>query len=118
MKKRDKISTLGRAPQRSNCCAGQSSEVRGRSVLRLLLARGSCGIVDAITCGRGRVRVVCVSQRNVLRRYGRYGEVFFFLLEKEPILLRELIRCGPSIPVGCMCLDLSAHDDRGEIRAI
>ena len=30
------------------------------------------------------------------RRYGSYGELFFFLLEKEPIVLRELIRLGPS----------------------
>ena len=33
MKKRDKIGTLGRVPQRSNCCAGQSPEVCGKSVL-------------------------------------------------------------------------------------
>ena len=34
-KKQAKISTLGRAPRRSSCCAGQCPEVRGRSVLRL-----------------------------------------------------------------------------------
>ena len=55
-KKRDKISTLGRAPQRFNCCAGQSTKVCGRSALRPMLARGSCGIEVAMTCGRG-VRV-------------------------------------------------------------
>ena len=31
-KKRDKISTLGRGPQRPNCCVGQSPKVRGSSV--------------------------------------------------------------------------------------
>ena len=44
--------TLGRAPQRSNCCTGQSPEARGRSVLRLRLARGSCGIEVAKTSDR------------------------------------------------------------------
>ena len=34
-KKRNKMSTLGTAPQKSNCCAGQSREVRGSSVSRL-----------------------------------------------------------------------------------
>ena len=29
------MSTLGRAPERSNCCVGQSPEVRGRSALKV-----------------------------------------------------------------------------------
>ena len=29
--------------------------------------------------------------------HGPYGELFFFLLEKEPMVFRELIRLGPSI---------------------
>ena len=37
------------------------------------------------------------TQWNVPRRYGPYCELFFFLLEKEPMVLRELIRLGPSI---------------------
>ena len=36
------------------------------------------------------------SQWNVPGRYGRYGELFFFLLKKEPMVIREF---GPSIPV-------------------
>ena len=36
-------------------------------------------------------------QWNVPWRYGPYGELFFFLLDKEPMVLRELIRLGPSI---------------------
>ena len=39
------------------------------------------------------------TQWNVPGRYGPYGELFFFLLKKEPMVLRELVRCGPSIPV-------------------
>ena len=35
-------------------------------------------------------------QWNVPGRYGPYGELFFFLLEKEPMVLRELCRLGPS----------------------
>ena len=31
------------------------------------------------------------------RRYGPYGELFFFLLKKEPMVFRELVRLGPSI---------------------
>ena len=38
------------------------------------------------------------TQWNVPGRYGPYGELFF-LMEKEPVVLRELIRLGPSIPV-------------------
>ena len=34
-KKRNKISLLGGAPQRSNCCVAQSPKVRGISVLRM-----------------------------------------------------------------------------------
>ena len=39
------------------------------------------------------------SQWNVPGRYGPYGELFFFLLQKEPMVIRELVRFGPSIPV-------------------
>ena len=39
------------------------------------------------------------SQWNVPGRYGPYGELFFFLLKKEPMVFRELVRFGPSIPV-------------------
>ena len=38
------------------------------------------------------------TQWNLLGRYGPYGELFFFPL-KEPMVLRELVRFGPSIPV-------------------
>ena len=37
------------------------------------------------------------TQWNVPRRYGPYGELFFFLMEKEPMVLRELVRLVPSI---------------------
>ena len=37
-KQQNATGVVGRAPQRSKCCAGQSSKVRGRSVLKL--ARG------------------------------------------------------------------------------
>ena len=37
------------------------------------------------------------TQWNVPRRYGPCGELFFFLLKKEPMVLRELVRFGPSI---------------------
>ena len=36
------------------------------------------------------------TQRNVP---GRYGELFFFLLKKEAMVLREQVLFGPSIPV-------------------
>ena len=39
------------------------------------------------------------SQWNVPGRYGPYCELFFFLSKKEPMVLRELVRFGPSIPV-------------------
>ena len=37
------------------------------------------------------------TQWNVPGRCGPYGELFFFLLEKEPMVLRELSRLVPSI---------------------
>ena len=39
------------------------------------------------------------AQWNVPGRCGPYGELFFFLVKKEPVVLRELVRYGPSIPV-------------------
>ena len=39
------------------------------------------------------------TQCNVLGRYGPHGELFFLLLKKEPRVLSELVRFGPSIPV-------------------
>ena len=39
------------------------------------------------------------TQWNVPGRYGSYGELLFFLLKKEPMFFRELVRFGPSIPV-------------------
>ena len=35
-------------------------------------------------------------RNNVPERYGPYGELLFFLFEKESVVLRELIRFGPS----------------------
>ena len=37
------------------------------------------------------------TQWNVPRRYGPCGELFFIHLEKEPMVLRELVRLGPCI---------------------
>ena len=37
------------------------------------------------------------TQWNVPGRYGPYGELFFFLLKKEPTVFSELVRFGPSI---------------------
>ena len=39
------------------------------------------------------------TQGNVPGRYRPNGELFLFLLKKEPMVLRELVRFGPSIPV-------------------
>ena len=50
-------------------------------------------------------------QWNVPGRYGPYGELFFFLLEKEPMVLRELSRLGPSIrPHGELLILLDAEE--------
>ena len=39
------------------------------------------------------------TQWNVPGRYGPCGELFFFLLKEEPMVLSELVRFGNSIPV-------------------
>ena len=47
------------------------------------------------------------TQWNVPGRYGPYGELFFFLLKKEPMVLRELIRLRPSTrPLGQLLFSL------------
>ena len=124
--KRDGV--VGRAPQRPNCGLGQSSKVRGRSALKLLQALWKQGngtrsggveseeevlwpCLDAWDSLRLRTTS---TQWNVPERYGPHGEFFFFLLKKEPLVLSELVRFGPSVPiekVKAMCLDRSAHDD-------
>ena len=49
------------------------------------------------------------SQWNVPGRYGPYGELFFFLL--KPMVIRELVRFGSSIPVEAMkaCVLVGLH---------
>ena len=60
------------------------------------------------------------TQWNVPGRYGSYGELFLFLLTKEPMVLRELVRFGPSIKVeavrACALVGI-AHDGRGGLLA-
>ena len=34
---------------------------------------------------------------NVPKKYGPHGELFFFLLKKEPYVLSEVVEFGPSI---------------------
>ena len=136
-KKENAFGVVGRTSQVSKCCAGKSLKMRGKSALRLKLARGFCGSKVAMT-GDSVVSGLVLplweevlwpfldawdsvrprttsTQWNVPRRYGPHGELFFFfLLKKEPMVLRELVRCGPSIPVETVksiCLDRSAHDD-------
>ena len=43
------------------------------------------------------VRLRTPTQWNVPGRYGPHGELFFFPLKKEPMVLRELVRFGRSI---------------------
>ena len=61
------------------------------------------------------------TQWNVPGRYGPYCELFFFFLTKEPMVLRELVWFGPSIPVetvkACVLVGLFAHDGRGGLLA-
>ena len=50
------------------------------------------------SCGLFWMRLRTAStQWNVPGKYGPHGEPFFFLLKKEPRVLSELVRCGPSI---------------------
>ena len=57
------------------------------------------------------------AQWNVPGRCEQYGELFFFLLTKEPMVLRELVRFGPSTPVeavkarALVCLHMMAEED-------
>ena len=58
---------------------------------------------EEVTCGlflmHGTVCVYAQPLRNGMSpgRDGPYGELFFFLLEKEPMVLRDLSPLGPSI---------------------
>ena len=49
-----------------------------------------------LDAGDSVLRRTTCTQWNVPRRYGPYGELLFFLLEHEPMVLRELIRRAPS----------------------
>ena len=42
-------------------------------------------------------KVLASSQWSVPKKYGPHGELFFFLLKKEPLVLSESVEFGPSI---------------------
>ena len=68
------------------CVVGSDATVVGRGLVAFSGCLGQCASthnVHAIKCPR-EIRAVC-------------GELFFFLLENEPMVLRELSRRGPSI---------------------
>ena len=113
-KKRDW--SCGKSTSKTQLWPWTKAQVRGISVLKWLKAlwkQGSNGMrsggvgSDAAVVGRGPVTFSgclgqCASthnptQWNVPGRYGPCGELFFFLLEKEPMVLRELSRLVPSI---------------------
>ena len=102
-----RISTLGRAPQRFNCCAGQSTEVCGKFVLevsaRVLGGRSVSrwrALASSKVCGKSRAGrafgptwirwIVCVFAHSVqgmeCARHVRaaWRALFFFLIQKEP----------------------------------
>ena len=108
----------------------KSPEVRGRSVLRLtvgsrLLWNRGCNdlrpdgfrsdprSVGQAFVGRGPMAFSgcmgqCASAQpprsgTSQRGYGPHGELFFFLLKREPRVLGELVRFGPSISVALLC---------------
>ena len=49
---------------------------------------------------------------NAPAKYGPHGELFFFLLKKEPMVLSELVEFLPVFQPNSqgLCLDRSAHD--------
>ena len=111
------IGVVERTSQRSKCCAGQSIKLRGRSVLEV----GSrlCGSKAAMAHDRVVSDLMlplweevlwpfldawgqCPSTHNLYamecpREIRAFLEPFIFLLKKEPTVLRELVRLGPSI---------------------
>ena len=123
---------MGRASQRSNCGAGQSLKCALKVSTEAEVGSRLCGSKAAMTRDRvvsdlvlplweevlwpfldawDTVRLrTASSQWNVQGRYGPYGELFFFLLKKEPMVLRELVRFGPSIPV----VSMTAYSERLE----
>ena len=100
------MSTLGRAPQRSDCRVGQSPEMGGQLVLEI--SAGVIGgrvasqwraLASSKVCGKsrsGRAFWPCLdSMDSVCSRtasvewngpgkYGPHGELFFFLIQKKP----------------------------------
>ena len=107
----------GRAPQRPNCGTGQSFEVCEKSVSRLTI--GSRLVVELVFNGlwprglrRGPKRVGqtlvkeglallgslghcafahSLTHWNVPKKYGPHGELFFYLLKNEPVVLSEVV---------------------------
>ena len=58
---------------------------------------------------------------SVPGKYGPHGELFFFLLKKGPMVLRELVDFGPCVPAEnseSMCLHWCAHDGGRECLSV
>ena len=69
----------------------------GTGVLKLLWEKPICEGVWPYLDPWDSVSLHTVSMhRNVPGKYGPHGELFFFLLRKEPMVLGELIEFGPA----------------------
>ena len=67
-----------------------------RGLRRQRCGTNRCGKVFGPLWIRGTACVCAASTHwNVSGKYGPHGEFFFFLLKKEPMVLSELVECGP-----------------------
>ena len=59
---------------------------------------------------------------NVPRKYGPHGELFFFFLKKEPLVLSELVELGPSISAetvkACALIGLHMVAEEDALRSV
>ena len=112
---------VGRAPQRPNRSLGQSVELLGEPLLRLVI--GSKRLVESRCCvGTEILQEVwekpiwegawpCLDSWdgvrlrtaftywNVPGKYGPHGELFFFLVKKEPVVASDDVSSNPFVSV-------------------
>ena len=88
-----------KTPQKSNCCVGHSPEVCGKLVLEVSarVLWGGCVLhwlllASSKVCGESLFGRVFVSGK-----YGPHGELFFFLIQKEPAIVPHSVTFSPFI---------------------
>ena len=57
---------------------------------------------------------------NIAKKYGPYGQLFFFLVKKEPVVVREAVDFGPCVPAEALkaCALIGLHVVADEVTSL